>query len=221
MMKVYFAKVSSSFKEDTFFAHMERIEQRRLDAAGKLKIEKAKIRSFSAGLLLQAALCDYLRLPEKETPPFQTLPGQWGKPYLIEYPDIHFNLSHSGEYVCCGVAEQEIGVDIQKHQGKMEKIAERFFTEADNELLDRCKNEEEEKWFFRIWSVRESYIKFTGRGLGQGLDSFAIDWKDKLIYDRGAPAACFEEYTKLEGYSFCACTGEKETEIKWKQMDIC
>lgn len=35
-----------------------------------------------------------------------------GKPYLLNYPDVHFNISHSGEYVACAVADSPVGVDI-------------------------------------------------------------------------------------------------------------
>lgn len=223
-MKVYYAKVSSSLKEDTFFAHTGQIEPRRLEIAAKIKNEKARVRSLAAGLLLHAGLCEYLQLPAKETPPFQTACGKWGKPFLADHPDVHFNLSHSGEYVCCAVAEREVGVDIQQHQdmreGRAERIAERFFTEADCRLLEDCQKEEQRGMFFRIWSVRESYIKFTGKGMGQGLDSFEINWDEKLIYEQGKPAACFEEYTQMEGYSLCVCAGQGKIRPDWKLMDI-
>ena len=103
-MKVYYAKVSPSIKEDTFFACMGQIEQRRLLKAENIKNEKGKVLSLAAGLLQHIGLCDYLHLPVKETPAFGTGCGKWGKPYLIQYPDVYFNLSHSGEYVCLAVA---------------------------------------------------------------------------------------------------------------------
>lgn len=219
VMKVYYAKVSPSSREDTFFAHMDRIEPKRLEAAKKMKNEKAKMRSLAAGLLLHAGLCDYLRLLAEETPPFQTARGQWGKPFLTECPDVHFNISHSGEYVCCAVSECEVGVDIQRYQEKVGGIAERFFTEADNNLLENS-NGKKLEMFFRIWSVRESYMKLTGRGMGQGLDSFEINWKRRQIYDQGLPTACFEEYTGIEGYSLCVCIGREKMEVQWEAADI-
>lgn len=220
MMKVYYAKISPSSKEDTFFAHTGRIEPERLEAAMNIKNEKVRMRSLVAGLLLHAALCDYLQLPAEETPPFQTACGQWGKPFLTDYPDVHFNLSHSGEYVCCAVAGYEVGTDIQRHQEKVQGIAERFFTKADNRLLECSSNEERQEIFFRIWSIRESYIKLTGRGIGQGLDSFDIDWENRQIYDQGLPTACFEEYAGIEGYSLCVCTGQEKIEARWESVDI-
>ncbi|MCI8922601.1 MAG: 4'-phosphopantetheinyl transferase superfamily protein [Lachnospiraceae bacterium] len=229
-MKVYYAKVSPSIKEDTFFACMGQIEQRRLLKAENIKNEKGKVLSLAAGLLQHIGLCDYLHLPVKETPAFGTGCGKWGKPYLIQYPDVYFNLSHSGEYVCLAVAGYEVGVDIQKHQDKRENIARRFFTGADNEMLERCKGKERTERFFRIFSIRESYIKFTGRGLGQGLGSFDIDWENKAIRDTAVfdasdessrkTVAYFEESTQVEGYSLCVCTGQKETPARWELVDL-
>lgn len=36
-----------------------------------------------------------------------------GKPYLRDYPNAHFNISHSGQYVVCAVADRPVGIDVQ------------------------------------------------------------------------------------------------------------
>ena len=40
--------------------------------------------------------------------------SEYGKPYLSNYPNVHFNVSHSRDYVVCAVFNKPIGVDIQK-----------------------------------------------------------------------------------------------------------
>ncbi len=219
-MKLYYAKIDPLFKKDLFSVPTGWLEQKRLDVVRKRKKEKARAQSLAAGLLLHAGLCDYLQLPVEETPPFQTACGKWGKPYLTEYPGVYFNLSHSGEYVCCAIAEEEVGVDIQQHQGQMEGIAKRFFTKADNQMLEDCSEAERRERFFRIWSIRESYIKFTGRGMGQGLDTFAIDFSGKTVVEQGRTVAYFQEDRKMEGYSLCVCTGHKKLQAVWNLTDI-
>ena len=37
-----------------------------------------------------------------------------GKPYLLDYPQLRFNLSHSGEFVAIAVSRHQVGVDIEK-----------------------------------------------------------------------------------------------------------
>ncbi len=221
MITVYYAKVFPFLEEGTFFAHKDQIdEKRRQDIIGK-KNKEAKARSLAAGVLLHAGLCKYLNYPTENTPPFQTECGQWGKPYLVDYPGIHFNLSHSGEYVCCVVADREVGVDVQKHQEVKAGLAQRFFPEEDNRILAGLDEKERKEWFFRIWSIRESYIKFTGKGMREGLDSFGIDWKNQAILNAGEKhIAYFEENRELMGYSMCVCGQEKELHPRWVQVEL-
>lgn len=92
--------------------------------------------------------------------------GENGKPYLEGVP-FHFNLSHSGDYVFCGVSAQEIGVDIQKLQGENELgLARRFFSSAEGQALEACRDaEDRRRVFFRMWTRKEAYGKLTGEGL--------------------------------------------------------
>src|SRR5688572_28550058 len=40
--------------------------------------------------------------------------GPFGKPYLVEGSDVHFNLSHSGKWALIAVSEgAEVGVDLE------------------------------------------------------------------------------------------------------------
>lgn len=220
MISVYYTKVFPFLGEDTFFTHKEQIGERRLQDIRNKKNEEAKARSLAAGVLLHEGLCEYLNYPQESTPPFQTGVGKWGKPYLTDYPGIHFNLSHSGEYVCCAVADFEVGVDVQQHQTVKVGVANRFFSVEDNRLLAGLTGAEKEEWFFRIWSIRESYVKFTGKGLGQGLANFEIDWKNQMIRDTGNPSAYFAEKRDLKGYSMCVCGQEKAMNPRWIYVEF-
>lgn len=220
MVKVYYAEDASFWEESILFAHMDQIEEKRRKACEQMKGSHDKARRLGAGLLLHYALCDYLQLPKKETPPFLTCQGQWGKPYLEEYPNVYFNLSHSGRYVCCAVGGQEVGVDIQEHRNSRSGIAQRFFTNEDNSLLRSLGEDQAQEMFFRIWSIRESYVKLTGRGLSQGLASFQIDWQHKALTEQEQAAAYFAETSKLPGYSFCVCSRQEKMEPAWIKMEL-
>jgi phosphopantetheinyl transferase len=110
--------------------------------------------------------------------------GQYGKPYFIgSLADVNFSISHSGRYIAvlfAGAASGEVGLDIEDtgagRSGRVQdavrlmKIAERFFTPEEAAWV----REDPPERFFRIWTGKESYIKYTGRGLGQGLDTFSV-----------------------------------------------
>lgn len=126
--------------------------------------------------------------------------GGKGKPYFKDYP-IQFNLSHSGEYVFCGVSEQEIGVDIQEMRNAKEvSLARRFFSEGECAMLEYCENDEERsQMFFRMWARKEAYGKLTGQGIAGILNKdLWIDGseKEKLIW---------EEHAAPAGYRIAVC----------------
>ena len=40
--------------------------------------------------------------------------GPHGKPYLVNHPKIHYNISHSGRFVLCAISGVPVGIDIQQ-----------------------------------------------------------------------------------------------------------
>ena len=94
--------------------------------------------------------------------------GKKGKPYLRDCP-VFFNLSHSGDYVCCAVSGREVGVDIQRcsmqDMESLQRIARRFFSGAENDALERCREEERQQLFYRLWARKEAWGKLTGEGI--------------------------------------------------------
>ena len=220
MISVYYAKVFPFLEEDTFLYHLEKTEEERRKRIQRMKDQRSIYRSLSAGCLLHDALCERLGVSLESGQPFAIDYKKEGKPYLIGEPDINFNLSHSGDYVCCAVADVPVGVDIQKKVTVKSRIAERFFTGADNQKLSACGEEEREDLFFRMWSIKESFIKLTGKGMKQGMDSFEIDWFYGRILEEGKsdPLAYFKEQTCLTEYSFCVCSRKPEPEVVWKEM---
>ena len=54
--------------------------------------------------------------------------GSHGKPYVIGYEQVHFNISHSDNICICAVDDMPIGIDIQKMKPcRFDFIAKRFF----------------------------------------------------------------------------------------------
>ena len=100
--------------------------------------------------------------------------GEHGKPFLSYRPGVHYNISHSGAYVVCVLADQEVGIDIQIHKKvNYERILERLVpTDMVREILEA---DDVEKAFFAQWVLREAYIKWTGEGLSRDLRTIPMD----------------------------------------------
>ncbi|MCM1064707.1 MAG: 4'-phosphopantetheinyl transferase superfamily protein [Eubacterium sp.] len=146
--------------------------------------------------------------------------GKNGKPYLADEP-FQFNISHSGDYVFCGVSDREIGVDIQKIQGDhVLRLAKRFFADPECRMLEACRDEElRRRMFFSMWVRKEAYGKLTGEGIAGAVGKCL--WED---VPAGGDAACaaekglwhedgliWEEYDEPEGYRMAVCRFRQET----------
>ncbi|WP_179088217.1 4'-phosphopantetheinyl transferase family protein [Paenibacillus odorifer] len=101
--------------------------------------------------------------------------GRFGKPHLNGGHGVQFNISHSGDWVCCAVSPDVVGVDIQVvHELDLE-ISQRFFMEEEHAFILSGEDPvSRTSKFFDIWSCKEAYIKMLGYGLNKPLNSFEI-----------------------------------------------
>lgn len=106
-----------------------------------------------------------------------------GKPHLKDFPNVHFNLSHSGDYAVIGIADAPIGVDIErvKSEPDVMALAERFFARDEIGYIQGQEGEAQRLAFFRIWTLKEAYVKAIGKGLGYGLDTFSVIGEDHRV----------------------------------------
>lgn len=100
-----------------------------------------------------------------------------GKPFLAEYPSLHFNISHCGGLAVCGVSKSEIGVDAELIREYGGKVMTRIFSEEEQSLT--AASEDPNTDFFRIWTLKESLCKFTGDGIFSGLKNYSFDISGK------------------------------------------
>lgn len=100
---------------------------------------------------------------------------QFGKPYLIDYPYIHFNISHSGDYVMLVMAEFNVGADIQQVGDKNTKLAKHVFSQAELQQFNSLADNQKSDCFHTLWVLKESYLKWLGTGLSTDLKSVSFD----------------------------------------------
>lgn len=64
--------------------------------------------------------------------------------------------------------------------------------------------------FLRLWTVKESYMKLDGAGMGLGFSNISADLRRGLVWERArAQKACrIQTYRAPEGYFLTACTAQ-------------
>lgn len=85
--------------------------------------------------------------------------GENGKP--LTNLSLHFNCSHSGCFVVCAVGEREVGVDLEQIRPVHPRL-ERVLTAAERQWLTSLPQAERDEGFFRLWTLKESWIKCRG-----------------------------------------------------------
>lgn len=159
---------------------------------------------------LNQAIQQYYKTRGKSCPGDLTFArnGKFGKPYMEELPDLYFSISHSGIWWFCAIAEEEIGLDVQEpYTRKQEKLARRFFHPDEVLFLEQCGFEQ----FSRFWTYKESYVKYTGVGLLDGLDYFSV--VDAQTGEMGVKGVCQQEVPFQDDF-WVVLTSKKGAETK-------
>lgn len=171
MIKTYIINIRQLEDENIFNKMMEVVSPYRRQKIALLKNKNDKMRSLGAAIALNKALGGYgleERAMEYES-------GSHGKPLLRYYPEIHFSLSHSKDYAICSIGSEEIGNDIEWVRSGKDNVAERFF--ASEELAwikNAADSKERDERMFRIWTMKESFLKVTGLGMSLPLKDFTV-----------------------------------------------
>lgn len=135
-----------------------------------------------------------------------------GKPY-IENGKIRFNLSHSGSRVICAVSENEVGCDVEKKTGDCLKIAQRFFAPQEYDFLSKITQEEQlEKEFLKLWTMKEAFVKANGMGIAYPFSEVSfVDEKGfycNRVEDLDGNKYFIENIDMNDEYSYSICVSE-------------
>lgn len=104
----------------------------------------------------------------------------FGKPILVAEgtgKGLRFNLSHTRGLVACAIAYDEVGVDVEAADRKVDfALADQFFAPEEAWLVNAAPAAQKGSLFFRLWTLKEAFIKATGEGLRRPLDSFSFSF---------------------------------------------
>ena len=120
---------------------------------------------------------------------------------------FYHNLSHSGSRAVLAVSDGAVGIDIEPVREYSMKIVRRFFSEREQAYVSMNGAE----GFFRIWTLKEAFMKATGEGISLGIDSFeTVPEADdiKLIQYHDKNHWVYSEFCQ-DGYRAAVCALEK------------
>ena len=135
-------------------------------------------------------------------------PGE--KPLFPDYPEIKFNISHSGDWVVCAISDCAVGIDIEvvKEKEVSASLVRKVLTEKERAYIRMVMDGDEAELFYQFWTMKEAYCKCVGGGLRIGLDKVEVDFSREKIYlvDEGREwGGMMKTIDFKEGYVVSVC----------------
>ena len=150
-----------------------------------------------------------------------------GKPYL-PHSNIHFSLSHSGHWALLAVSEMElIGVDIEEVNTArdLSNIAESYYHPQEFAVMQLLPGEAQTDYFYRLWTLKEAFLKAIGEGISAGLDKIQFDLAGNAISaEIAAPLGNnanewqFHQWA-LTAQDYCALASKSQNPVEAKWFD--
>lgn len=109
-----------------------------------------------------------------------------GKPYLSCFPEVCYNMSHSGKYSICSFSKRTIGTDIELIQENKLQVAKSYYNAEEYNKLVSLDEIDQRYKFYEIWVLYESFLKAIGQGLSIPFNRYSFEKNGdifKVIHD--------------------------------------
>jgi len=120
-----------------------------------------------------------------------------GRPVASEQPPgVRLSLSHSQRLVACATHRYGVGIDIEPggRQSEWTRVAKRWFSPVEQEWLFRANDP---FLFLQVWTLKEAWLKATGRGIAGNLKTLEVRKNFELYGDQPdrewATCCCYVE----------------------------
>ena len=205
MIELFYAKISCYIEDKKLETLSFLLEQDKRNRIFNYSIKDDKKNSLYSELFLRSKICKDLNLKNSD---ICFLQNKYGKPYLKSHPDYFYNISHTQNAFVVAISSKDVGVDIERVRNVDIHIAERFFTKNEIAYVTMLSYGMNER-FFEVWTQKEAFTKFKGKGLTIPLNSFDV----------------FETYIsrklktiKTHNYIISVCNNDCNKELKFFEI---
>lgn len=151
------------------------LDQAEQQHASNIKNEQLHRRYVEIHARLRILLGDAVNTPPEQ---LRIHKAEHGKPYLVDYPKLAFNLSHTANKMVLAIAyDCELGVDIElcKPRTNLAALVDKCFAEEEKNYWQQLPKAQQKQAFYRFWTRKEAFVKATGRGIALGLNQCVIN----------------------------------------------
>ncbi|MBA4537131.1 4'-phosphopantetheinyl transferase superfamily protein [Bacillus aquiflavi] len=171
MLQIHAIKVPFHIADLDYKKLVSFISSDKREKLSRFYYKRDTYRSLLGDILVRLFLWEHFLIPNNQ---IKYSFNQFGKPQLkLPFP-FSFNISHSEDWVICVFDHKNVGIDIEKINNVNLQIAKRYFSQIEYEDLISLNEPMRTKYFFDLWTLKESFLKCIGTGLYRPLNSFTI-----------------------------------------------
>jgi len=159
MIDVFIIDINKSIEDNYKKSYFEMLDKYEIIRYNRIQGVRDKEKFLFSRYLLKKILSIYTN---QKITDIKFEYNHFGKP-LLPNSILNFNLSHSENYLAISISDKEIGVDIENVKSIDLDMAEIFCT--DRELLYIYNGANQYYNFFRLWTLKEAFVKNIGTGL--------------------------------------------------------
>ncbi len=213
MLKIY-AINKNLYSTDKLFKDYEGcLSKEKIIKLRSYKDSNSMLSSLLGELVAKVAISRHFDIPIKE---IHLGKIKNGKPVILDFNDIFFNISHSDNKIICGISNSVIGVDIEHldREINFKALSKRFFSKKEQDYVNDSFD------FLKIWTLKESYLKAVGTGISGGLQNFSVplDENNKMIQNK---EEWYFDNIKYDNYIISVCQNKQiENKIEIEEISI-
>lgn len=179
-----------------YFEYLSEEETKRVERFRKINDKKQYVIGH---IFLRILLSKYLEIPIHQISLFRDLHGK----IKLEGNggNISFNLSHSDEMVVLAFSKyKDLGVDIERIHNIQDflQIAQLYFRKEEYDYISKIDAESPLSKFYKVWTIKEAFVKATGEGLSRSLKTFSVETDSVISIQAGQDTIGVWRHFELE-----------------------
>lgn len=209
MINIFYIHIGEDISQESYDKLLGVCGTDRHEAISKYRLEADRKRTVYGEALAKFMISKKTGILPQD---IQVGRNPYGKPYATNQDEICYNISHSGNYVVCGLDTYEIGVDIEEVREIDQAIAKSFFHSKEYEFILSQEINQQIHTLYDFWTLKESYIKYLGVGLHKPLNSFyfILDGPSVQLVEQDHYPAYFYCDQIQDNYKLAVCVSRPE-----------
>ncbi len=210
MLELFALKVVDAVKDEVLEQLSQHIEPYKRNDISRMRLPEHRTRKLFSELLIRHIIMKRTHMENHE---LSFVKNEFGKPFLEFVDGVYFNISHSGTWIVAALDDRPVGTDVEHVQPIDFDICTQFFSHDEND--DLMEKEDKLSYFFTLWTLKESFIKFIGKGLGIPLNCFSIKYFSAgriaiLVEGKPVGGVWFRPYDLDVDYKMAVCAGHDQ-----------